>query len=207
MDIAKRLQSGKWGTFDEQGDGFANLVYVDDLVRAILLSVNSDAAKNQTFNINGPDVPTWNEYFTRFNEILGQEELQSISSGKSKLRTFVMDRIGGAAFALVDRYEDKLMEIYLRGGLASKMMKKLKGELDSTPSGGELNDLYTRQATYDDSKIRSMLNFQSAFDLDLGMRLSAAWLCLHEQTTNPISFDHGSDGAVSQPQREEPVAT
>ena len=207
MDIAKRLQSGKWGTFDEQGDGFANLVYVDDLVRAILLCVNTDAAKNQTFNINGPDVPTWNDYFTRFNEILGQEKLQSISSSKSKLRTFVMDHIGGAAFALVDRYEDKLMEIYLRGGLASKMMKKLKGELDSTPSGGELHDLYTRKAIYDDSKIRSMLNFQSAFDMDLGMRLSAAWLCLQEQTTNQITFDHGSDGAASQPQREEPVAT
>lgn len=207
MNIAKRLQSGKWGTFDEQGEGFANLVYGDDLVRAILTCVENDAAKNQTFNINGPDVPTWNEYFAAFNKILGQEPLQAISTGKSKLRTFVMDRISGAADMVLDRYEDKLMEIYLRGGLASKMMKKLKGELDSTPSGGELHDLYMRKATYDDSKIRSILGFQSAFDLDLGMRLSAAWLSLQELTTKPVAFDGPSSNLQSQSNSTEAVAT
>ena len=207
MDIAKRLQSGKWGTFDEQGEGFANLVYGDDLVRAILSCVENDASRNQTFNINGPDVPTWNEYFAAFNKILGQEPLQAISSSKSKLRTFVMDRISGAADMVLDRYEDKLMEIYLRGGLASKMMKKLKGELDSTPSGGELHDLYMRKAKYDDSKIRSMLGFQSAFDLDLGMRMSAAWLSLQEQTANPVAFDGPSSKLQSQSSSTEAVAT
>ena len=196
MHVAKRLQSGNWGTFDEQGEGFANLVYVDDLVRAILACVENDAAKNQTFNINGPDVPTWNQYFAQFNEILGQEPLQAISSSKSKLRTFVMDRIGGMADIVLNRYEDKLMEIYLRGGLASKMMKKLKGELDSTPSGGELHDLYMRKATYDDSKIRSMLNFESAFDLNLGMRLSAAWLSLQELTEKPVTFNKAESSQI-----------
>ena len=198
-DIAKRLQSGKWGTFDERGDGFANLVYVDDLVRAILCCVEKEAARNETFNVNGPEVPTWNEYFQQFNDALGQQPLQSISSGKSKLRTFVMDRISNASDFILDRYEDQLMEIYLRGGFAGKMMKKLKGELDCTPTGNELNDLYTRQARYDDAKIRQTLNFQPAFSLDLGLQLSTAWLSMHELTESPIAPDsrRSTDAAVS----------
>lgn len=38
------------------------------------------------------------------------------------------------------------MEIYLRGGWASRVMKRIKGSLDATPSGAELTGLYARRA-------------------------------------------------------------
>lgn len=43
VNVAKRLLSGAWGCFDQFGEGIANLVYVDDLVRAILLALAGPA--------------------------------------------------------------------------------------------------------------------------------------------------------------------
>lgn len=91
-----------------------------------------------------------------------------------------MDRVGQAADLVLDRYEDKLMEIYLRGGWPSKVMKRIKGELTSTPSSGELNDLFSRQAYYSDAKAREELGYCPAFDIDLGIAKTVCWLRLHE---------------------------
>ena len=144
IDVAERLQSGKWGLFADR-DGLANLVYVDDVVGAILACLSNPESAGETFNLNGPEKVTWNEYFKGFNQVLGLPALNTISATKSGLRTKIMDAVGAVAYGLVDRFEDQLMEIYLKGGLASKIMKKVKGELRATPSGTELNDLYQRQ--------------------------------------------------------------
>lgn len=180
LDIAKRLLSGKWGTFEAHGDGIANLIYVDDLVDAIELCLVHPAAPGETFNVNGPDPPTWNAYFEAFNDALQNQPLTSYSAGSSKFRTAVMDRIGAAADWVLDRFEDQLMEIYLRGGLAGRLMKRIKNQLEATPTGTELNDLFARQATYDANKIERLLGFQPHHDLATGLRLSVQWLALHE---------------------------
>ncbi|MEM9645164.1 MAG: NAD(P)-dependent oxidoreductase, partial [Planctomycetota bacterium] len=206
IDIAKRLQSGRWGTFDESGEGTANLVYVDDLVRAIFACLADDAAVNETFNINGPNPPTWNEYFAAFNKALDQPDLQAISSNKSRFRTMIMDRIGAMADVVLDRFEDQLMNIYLKGGWASKVMKKVKSELDATPTGTELHDLYSRSARYDDSKLRNLLNFEPKFDLDRGLGLTVQWLALQELTNQDVPAFSPSD-TEQDPSLREPVAT
>ena len=110
IDVADRLQSGKWGLFDDR-NGIANLIYVDDVVRAIFHTLQEPAAIGEAFNINGPTTVTWNEYFQMFNDILGLPPLTRISSTKSGLRTMVMDFIGGIAYGIVDCFEDQLMEI------------------------------------------------------------------------------------------------
>ncbi len=183
MDIAQRLLSGNWGTFDQRGEGMANLIYVDDLVQAIFLSLTCDAARGETFNVSGPDRLSWNEYFQRFNEVLDLPPLPSISATQSWLRTKVMDWVDLVADKILERYEDQLMEIYLRGGFASRVMKRIKGELKSTPSGDELNNLFSRQAVYTDSKARRLLQYEPMFDIDRGLAMTLAWLRLHELAT------------------------
>lgn len=180
IDIAKRLQSGNWGVFDEHGEGNANLIYVDDLVQAIELCLTEEAAAGEAFNVNGPDELTWNEYFQRFNQALGRPPLQEISSTRSRLRTWVMGQVGFLADKVLDRFEDKLMEIYLRGGWASRVMKRIKGELHSTPSTGELHDLFSRKAHYCDSKARTLLGYDPRFSIDLALEHTLAWLKHHE---------------------------
>jgi len=188
VDVSNRLQSGKWGLFDDLGDGIANLVYVDDLVQAIFLSLVNDQAVGETFNVNGPDRPSWNQYFQMMNDALCLPPLQRIPASRSKLRTRVMESVRSVTSIVKSKFEDRLMEIYLRGGWASRMMKRLKGELDSTPSSQELNELFSRKTSYDDQKIRERLGYVPRFNIAEGISRTVNWLSLHElvrQSANP----------------------
>ena len=180
MDVAERLQSGKWGLFDELGEGRANLIYVDDLVLAIFAALQAMPAGTQTFNVNGEHPPTWNEYFARFNQELGLAPLRKISTSKAKLRTKVIGAVRQVTDVIKERFEDRLMEIYLRGGFASRMMKLLKGELDTTPSSTELHDLFARRAIYSDDAIRQKLRVKPTFELTRGLKATHQWLIHHE---------------------------
>lgn len=187
IDIAKRLESNYWGTFEELGEGRANLIYVDDLVQAICKSLTNEAALGEDFHVNGPEVPTWNEYFERFNQALGRQPLPKLSASRSKLRTKLMDTCSYMADKVVNRFEDKLMEIYLRGGWPTMVMKRVKRVLQSTPSGAELNDLFSRNAFYSDAKARELIGYKPVFDLDEGLKLSVQWLQLNELLRETVS--------------------
>lgn len=185
VGVVDRLQSGRWGIFEGFGDGFANLVHVDDLVQAIFLSLQNPAQQSRVYNVNGPEVPTWNNYFRAVNRQLGLPDLQPISAAKSKWNSRMMDTVRSVTGAIKARFQDRLMEIYLRGGWASQMMKKLKRSLENTPSGGELQDLFTRKAIYKDDAIRSELGYRPAFDLERGIELTLQWMILHELIREP----------------------
>ncbi len=185
IGFARRLQSGNWRLLDQQGDGTANLVYVDDLVRAIMLSIKRNAHRVEVYNINGPDRVTWNQYFRQFNEALMLPPLRRMSASRSRLRTLFMDQVARTTAAIKARFHDRLMEIYLRDGWAGRQMKRLKGSIDNTPSGNELTRLYCRQAYYSDEAAQSDLNYWPTFDLRLGLELTTAWLRHHEYVPAP----------------------
>lgn len=180
ITIAKRLLSGHWRLFDQHADGLANLVYVDDLVTAIFAALQRTDTGGKVFNINGPDRITWNRYFALFNESLHLPPLQHQSASASRWRTFVMDQVATAAHVVTSRYKDRLMEIYLRGGWATRLMKQIKGSIETTPSGNELNNLFCRQAYYSDEKARHLLAYEPVFDITRGLEMTVAWLLHHE---------------------------
>ena len=199
INVAKRLISGKWNLFDELGDGIANLVYVDDLVQAIMLALVDEKAAGETFNVNGPDRCTWNGYFQKVNSSLGLPPLKLVSSSKSKLRTRVVDSVRSVTSFFKSKFEDRLMEIYLRKGWMSSCMKLLKGQLDATPTEGELNDLYGRKASYDDSKIRTMLGYKPNYDLDHGVQITTQWFDRHEILPRPVGHPSNDFGTAARP--------
>lgn len=176
VGIAKRLQSGHWGQFQQYGSGHCNAVYVDDMVSAVLLAIDRPAAIGHTFNVNGPDNVTWNEYFSRFNNALGLPPLDTKSAAASAARTAVVGQLTRAADAVMRRYGDRLMKVYLRGGAMSNVMRRVKTLLQATPSAHELNSLFSRQAIYSDAKARQMLGYNPQFGLDRGLALAALWL-------------------------------
>lgn len=198
IGIAQRLQSGRWGLFEGYGEGYANLIYIDDLVQAIFLALHQPASHWRVFNVNGPEVPTWNDYFRRFNEALGLPPLDAISQSKSKLKTFVMDNISRCTSYAKSRWEDRLMEIYLRGGVAGRMMKRLRDKLRDTPSSAELTNLFARKAIYDDREIQRKLGYRPFFDLEVGMSMTIQWMVLHELA----SYDHNVDVSASEPEQD-----
>jgi nucleoside-diphosphate-sugar epimerase len=103
--IAQRLLSGNWGIFEGIGEGICNLIYVTDLVAGILALLNSPEACGGTFILNGPDAPTWNEYFQRFNQALGLPPLRAIRAGRAELRARLLAPALGLARFAKERFE------------------------------------------------------------------------------------------------------
>lgn len=62
--IARWLHTRRIGDLGSAGDGWANLVHVDDICTAVLAAVRLPMAQGATavFNLAGPDKPRWAEY-------------------------------------------------------------------------------------------------------------------------------------------------
>ncbi|HEY6565161.1 MAG TPA: hypothetical protein VIY86_11725, partial [Pirellulaceae bacterium] len=182
IDVARRLLSGNWGQFQGHADGRANLVYVDDVAQAVLRALASPAAAGEAFNVNGPERVPWNDYFARFTAALGRPALATRSATRARFRTAAIHVVRQIVEPIRDRFRERLMDVYLRNGRASRLMKRLKKTLDTTPTVGELHGLFGRHAYYSDDKARRVLGYVPQFDLEQALALSVAWLRLHELT-------------------------
>lgn len=63
----------------EGGDGLANVVYVDDLVSAMLLAAVRAGVDGEAFLISGAEPVTWRELYSRFARMLGDVPSRIIS--------------------------------------------------------------------------------------------------------------------------------
>jgi nucleoside-diphosphate-sugar epimerase len=179
IDVAARLQSGKWGVFQDFGEGICNLVYIDDLVAAVQLALSQDAAVGEALQINGPDVLTWNSYFQRFNRALDLPDLPILQPQASQLRSRVMDMAGATASVLLDHMGDAIWWLHRKSRLARRVLQIAKGSIDSTPSVRELQYLYNRKAHFSTAKAQQLLGYQPRVDLETGLQLSVQWLRHH----------------------------
>ena len=70
------------------GDGLANAVYVDDLVSAMLLAAEKDAAVGEAFLISGPEAVTWRELYGRFARMFGDGPERTVSMTEEEALAF-----------------------------------------------------------------------------------------------------------------------
>jgi nucleoside-diphosphate-sugar epimerase len=78
--IARLLVAHRLGDLGARGDGWCNLVHVDDVAKAALLALRTPRAAGQAFNIGSPSPPTWNSYFERYAKALGAVPVRRISA-------------------------------------------------------------------------------------------------------------------------------
>ena len=83
--IARLLCAHRLGDLGAAGDGVCNLLFVDDLVEAILKSLNTPGIDGACFNLAMRSPPTWNEYFTRFARALGAVPVSRIGARRLKI--------------------------------------------------------------------------------------------------------------------------
>jgi hypothetical protein len=83
--IARLLFAHRLGDLGAAGDGACNLVFVDDLVEAILKSLNAPGIDGACFNLAMRSPPTWNEYFIRFARALGAVPVSRIGARRLKM--------------------------------------------------------------------------------------------------------------------------
>jgi nucleoside-diphosphate-sugar epimerase len=88
--IAQWLLARRIGDLGSAGDGFANLLYIDDLTAAILSALRISGIEGQAFNLSNVDPLTWNDYFLRFAIALGAVPIQRISMHRLAFETRVL---------------------------------------------------------------------------------------------------------------------
>jgi len=175
VEMALRLQSGNWGIFRGRADGLCNMLYVSDLVAGILLILQEDSAVGKAFNLNGPETPTWNEYFQRLGAALGLPPLKVIEPGAASMRVSLMAPIRSAAKFARDRFEYPLKQLGARSRLAGEVLKSAERVIRTIPRPADF-DLYGRKAFYTAKKAHDLLGFKPKFGVALGLELSIRWL-------------------------------
>lgn len=175
LRIAHRLESGQWGVFDGVGEGLCNLIYVSDVVAAVLLAAEHEAAIGEAFNINGPEAICWNDYFERFNKALGLPPLPSIGVNHIRLRAVAMEVARAGAKSIRQRFETRIKALYKQYGAVRSRAVQFEKSVISTPRLAELR-LYNRRALYRDAKARRMLGYRPRVDIDTGLDLSVRWI-------------------------------
>lgn len=80
------LKSGRVILIDG-GAGLANLVYVDDVVSAMLAAAVHEAAHGQAFLVSGAEPTTWREFYGAYERMIGEPSTVSMSADEA-LRYF-----------------------------------------------------------------------------------------------------------------------
>ena len=96
-------------------EGTANLVYVDDVVAAVVCALQSDSGMNEAYNINGPELSlTWNQYFDALNGALGFPPLNPEGAATARLATAAMQPVRKGAKLLLQRFQEPILSLYKR---------------------------------------------------------------------------------------------
>jgi nucleoside-diphosphate-sugar epimerase len=175
ISYAQRLQARPWLIPEADAVGTCNLVYVDDLVGAVIAALEADTEPGEAFNINGPERPTWNQYFNALNEGMGLPRLVPESRGRARLAARAMLPVRMAAKTALKRFGPQVMGLYQRFELARKIMKTAEAKIKTTPVPGEFA-VYSRRVSYSTEKAERLLGWQPRFPLATSIPLTAGWL-------------------------------
>ncbi len=87
LRIARLLLAHRLGDLGPAGDGYCNLVHVDDVVLAILRALQTPASDGRVFNLSTPDPPTWNEFLIGFGTALRAVPVRRMPAWQLRLET------------------------------------------------------------------------------------------------------------------------
>src|SRR5262245_7696606 len=125
IEWARRLVARPWLLSEEDCQGTCNLLYVDDLVGAVLAALSRPESAGEVFNVNGPDRPTWSQYFRALNAAMELPELVTARPMTSHLSARLMQPVRSAAkFAM--RSEERRVgnECRSRGAREQRKQKR-----------------------------------------------------------------------------------
>lgn len=182
--FVQRLLKRPWLIAEADAQGTCNLVYVDDLVSAMLAALSVETAPGDAFNVNGPERPTWHEYFTQLNDALGLPPLVATTPSGARLRAAAVHPIRKSAKFLIARFQPQIMEIAERSPLARNAMVRAEGLVRTTPNPAEFA-VYQRQTSYSTSRAEETLGYRPRFPMAKALPLTAAWLRHHGYVTSP----------------------
>jgi nucleoside-diphosphate-sugar epimerase len=89
--IGRYLQAGRLGDLGAAGDGWSNLVHVDDVCAAAMAALRMPLPLRQlrTYNLAAPDSPRWNRYFVDLAVAIGATPVRRIPPLQLKMDAWV----------------------------------------------------------------------------------------------------------------------
>jgi nucleoside-diphosphate-sugar epimerase len=175
VKFVQRLLSGRWALPEESCRGTCNLLYVDDLVAAIVLALRTDQAVGETFNVNGSERVIWNEYFRALGEALGAGNLDRQGALAARATAWLLQPVRASAHFLLKHQQRRIMALYERYQPVRRFMRKAESLMRQVPATGEFG-LYGRAAFYVTGKAQRILGYQPTFTMASGIASSVAWL-------------------------------
>lgn len=178
VEFAQRLSAGEWFLPQRYTQGTCNLVYVDDMAKAVVLSLQKKSAIGETFIVNGSERPTWNDYFHALNDALGLPPLRPASALRSRTKAAMMMPVRKTGKFVLKRFQPLVMRVYQRSRIAKSLMRQAETAIRNSPTGAEF-ELYSLRVSYEEKKARELLAYRPAFSMQDGIDLSVAWLRDH----------------------------
>ena len=85
--IGRWLRAGRLGDLGVAGDGWSNLVHVNDVCNAVLIALHEQHVphSSEVFNLSAPDSPRWNDYFIDLALAIGAVPIKRLSGTQLKL--------------------------------------------------------------------------------------------------------------------------
>ena len=175
MLYALRLKSGRWKQLGALGQGKCNLVHVHDVARYAISAIRQEGVAGEIFNINGPEVVTWNDYLERFNYKLGLPPIAPQTTGRMRVEVAAMRPIKAIGKYALKHHAPQLLWLSHRNDVLKRLMQQTELKLKCTPNQDELS-LFRLDAHYLTEKAERMFGFRPKIDLDDGLAMSVAWL-------------------------------
>jgi nucleoside-diphosphate-sugar epimerase len=175
MLYALRLKSGRWKQLGTLGQGKCNLVHVHDVARYAISAVRQASVGGEIFNINGPEVVTWNDYLERFNYHLGLPAVPSQSTGHTRVKVGAMIPIRAVGKYALKHHAPRLLWLSHRSDGLKRLMQRTELRLKCTPNQDEIT-LFNLDAHYLTAKAERAFGFRSKIGIDEGLAMSVAWL-------------------------------
>jgi nucleoside-diphosphate-sugar epimerase len=172
---ALRLKAGRWQNLGELGEGTCNPVYVHDVARFAIAALQQKGVAGEVFNVNGPEVVTWNEYYERLNRHLGLPPLTSHSVRQTRIKTARMGPIRALGKHVLKHHASRLLWLSHKSDCLKRWMQQTELALKCTPNQDELT-LFSLDAHYLKDKAAQMMGLTPSIDLDTGLATSLAWL-------------------------------
>ena len=85
MRIARLLRQRRLGDLGPMGDGYANLIHVDDVGSAVIGALRLPGLSGCAFNLADPDPVRWNAYLMSFARALGYVPIHRVGHRQMKL--------------------------------------------------------------------------------------------------------------------------
>jgi predicted dehydrogenase/nucleoside-diphosphate-sugar epimerase len=175
IHFAEMFLRGEWGISESYGEGKCNLVYVDDLVGAILTILNNKKAVGHAFNINGPEVITWNQYFKQYNYLMGLPPLINIKSSRVNFKTKMIIPVRLFGKFVKNNLMRPVKNIAEYFPVVNSALRFVEHSLKTTPCIDELK-LYNKNAFFVCNKASKILNYKAKITVKDGINKTVEWL-------------------------------